>query len=628
MKVASMLPKNLWLRRLVVATLVIFSVGIAVKARALGGTRTLPYASFDPKAVDIGAAQQVVVVRSKGWLDTTAVLEAMEWDGDSWNTVVGPISANLGRSGFALARREGDGSTPAGVFAMTEAFGLRQKPDGTKLKYESVNDDDWWISDPDSPHYNTWQHGPSAGRWREWLGEDLSSDKYATAYRHAVVIDYNRDPIIPGAGSAIFLHVDGGRPTSGCVAIEEAALRKILQWLDPALGPRIVMGPESWLLAPIDAPLAPLEAAVGLASLPPARVLDTRTGQGARQGPLGPQTSIELQIRGTAGVPAEAQVVALNLTATEPTLETYLRVTPTGTPEPTVSNLNVHAGGERANLVLARVGPDGRVRVYNHAGSTHVVADVVGYGSPTTLGGVTLVPPRRVLDTRSGDGVSGGFKDKLASQATLDVLLPGTPPGATAAIVNLPATDPTETTHLAAYAGGAPWPNTSTLNLKRGETIPNLAIVPLSPDRRIRIRNNAGSVNVVADLFGFVVASGGSRYRPATQPARVLDTREGIGRRGQVATGTKLAIEPPGAPATVTGAVFNLTGVNATAPTNLRAWRAGVDELPLISSVNLAPDIAAANLVVSQTDLRGGLQIYNSQGNLDVLADLQGWFVS
>lgn len=56
------------------------------------------------------------------------------------------------------------------------------------------------------------------------------------------MIDYNRNPVVPGAGSAFFLHVSAGRPTAGCVAIPGADLDAVMRWLDPAARPVITIG--------------------------------------------------------------------------------------------------------------------------------------------------------------------------------------------------------------------------------------------------------------------------------------------------------------------------------------------------------------------------------------------------
>jgi len=62
-----------------------------------------------------------------------------------------------------------------------------------------------------------------------------------------------------------------------------------------------------------------------------------------------------------------------------PILNTFVTVYPSGTERPLASNLNVTAGQVIPNMVLARVGPDGAVMMYNNGGLIDLVADVVGY---------------------------------------------------------------------------------------------------------------------------------------------------------------------------------------------------------------------------------------------------------
>jgi L,D-peptidoglycan transpeptidase YkuD (ErfK/YbiS/YcfS/YnhG family) len=61
-------------------------------------------------------------------------------------------------------------------------------------------------------------------------------------YNYAVVMDVNRSPVVPGAGSAFFLHVSVGKPTAGCVAIDSSTLVSIMRWLKPGQHPRIATG--------------------------------------------------------------------------------------------------------------------------------------------------------------------------------------------------------------------------------------------------------------------------------------------------------------------------------------------------------------------------------------------------
>ena len=71
--------------------------------------------------------------------------------------------------------------------------------------------------------------------------------------------------------------------------------------------------------------------------------------------------------------------MVLNLTATEPTAESFVTAWPDGQARPLASNLNVLAGKTAPNLVVVKVGTGGKVDLYNNAGSTHLVADVAGW---------------------------------------------------------------------------------------------------------------------------------------------------------------------------------------------------------------------------------------------------------
>ena len=103
-----------------------------------------------------------------------------------------------------------------------------------------ADDRDRFVDDPRSPHYNTWQRVGADGKAGKW-----SSAEELSAYRLAVVVRHNTDPVEPGAGSAIFLHVWRGphQSTAGCTALDEGALRTLLGWLDQDARPLLVQLP-------------------------------------------------------------------------------------------------------------------------------------------------------------------------------------------------------------------------------------------------------------------------------------------------------------------------------------------------------------------------------------------------
>ncbi|HEX3647798.1 MAG TPA: PKD domain-containing protein [Pseudonocardiaceae bacterium] len=111
----------------------------------------------------------------------------------------------------------------------------------------------------------------------------------------------------------------------------------------------------------------------------PTRLLDTRTTVGGHQGPLGPNGVATLNVVGTAGVPADATSVVLNVTAVAPTQSTFITVYPDGTARPDTSALNVGAGQTVPNLVVVPVGANGKIDFFNHQGQIDLVADLAGY---------------------------------------------------------------------------------------------------------------------------------------------------------------------------------------------------------------------------------------------------------
>ena len=147
------------------------------------------------------------------------------------------VRCALGRSGVGVAKREGDGMTPAGAFPLRQVM---YRPDRleapeTGLSVNAIDPSDGWCDDPRDPRYNQLIRLPcDAGHERLWRDDEL--------YDLLVVIGYNDDPVGSGLGSAIFLHValaDYG-PTEGCVALALPDLMALLRVCSP--GDRIVIG--------------------------------------------------------------------------------------------------------------------------------------------------------------------------------------------------------------------------------------------------------------------------------------------------------------------------------------------------------------------------------------------------
>ncbi|MGB7103647.1 MAG: L,D-transpeptidase family protein [Acidimicrobiales bacterium] len=179
---------------------------------------------------------QVITVEALTAFSQTAVLRTWRLQSDGrYKQVVGPFVAFVGVNGVRPTR-EGLGRTPVGVFTLTQAFG-NEPNNGTKLPYLLVRPEDWWDENPLSAQYNRLVVSSVSP------GGNSENLYYAgVAYAHAVVINYNTDPVVKGAGSGFFLHVSFGAPTEGCVAIPEGDLDRVMRWLNPSLHPVISIG--------------------------------------------------------------------------------------------------------------------------------------------------------------------------------------------------------------------------------------------------------------------------------------------------------------------------------------------------------------------------------------------------
>jgi len=121
------------------------------------------------------------------------------------------------------------------------------------------------------------------------------------------------------------------------------------------------------------------DAGAQLSPIPPRRLLDTRTGVGAAKARVRAGGEVTLKVTGIAGVPAGAQAVALNVSAVRPSQQTFLTVYPTGEQRPEASSLNPDPGAVSANLVIAKVGVDGNITIFNNRGDVDLLADITAY---------------------------------------------------------------------------------------------------------------------------------------------------------------------------------------------------------------------------------------------------------
>jgi hypothetical protein len=111
----------------------------------------------------------------------------------------------------------------------------------------------------------------------------------------------------------------------------------------------------------------------------PARLLDTRNGIGTAAGKVASNGTAVLTINGDSQAPEGATAVLLNVTVDQPDAAGFLTVYPEGT-IPNASNVNFAPAQTVPNLVLGRVGADGKIRIANTSpGTSHVIADVFAW---------------------------------------------------------------------------------------------------------------------------------------------------------------------------------------------------------------------------------------------------------
>ncbi|MFI9330191.1 hypothetical protein ACIGZJ_21905 [Kitasatospora sp. NPDC052868] len=373
--------------------------------------------------------------------------------------------------------------------------------------------------------------------------------------------------------------------------------------------------------------LAPLGK---FAAVTPTRLLDTRDGTGGTTKPVGQASSITLQIAGTAGVPATGvTAVVLNVTATNPTSDSYVSVYPNGQARTSASNLNFTPGQTIPNLVVVPV-TNGKIDFYNNSGTVDLIADITGYY--TTGNGASYSPttPTRLLDTRDG---TGGTTKPVGQASSITLQIAGTAgipaTGVTAVVLNVTATNPTSDSYVSVYPNGQTRTSASNLNFTPGQTIPNLVVVPVT-NGKIDFYNNSGTVDLIADITGYYTTGNGASYSPTT-PTRLLDTRDGTGGTtkpvGQASSITLQIAGTAGIPATgVTAVVLNVTATNPTSDSYVSVYPNGQTRTSA-SNLNFTPGQTIPNLVVVPVT-NGKIDFYNNSGTVDLIADITGYYTA
>ena len=238
----------------------------------------------------------------------------------------------------------------------------------------------------------------------------------------------------------------------------------------------------------------------------------------------------------------------------------------------------------------------------------------------------------RILDTREGLGAPKA-RVGAGGQVTLKVAGVGGVPanGVTAILVNVTAVDPSAGGYLAVYPDGETRPGTSTLNFSKGETLANLAVVPVVDGKIDLVNGAAGTVDILADVSGYYTTTSGAGSLLTTVPAtRILDTRTGLGAaKAKIASkGTvKLGVlgvggVPDGG---VSAVLVNVTAIAPTANGDLQVFPDGLAD-PGTSTLNYVAGQTVSNQAYVKV-IDGKIDVLNdSAGLTDVTVDVLGYF--
>ena len=282
--------------------------------------------------------------------------------------------------------------------------------------------------------------------------------------------------------------------------------RLSMQLGEPTMSPSVT---TSWVDVPVlpatSNPGPPQPAGTGsYTPVVPERLLETRpAGQTGYSGPRpAAGATIELQITGRAGVPTDATAAVLNVTGTNAT-GGYVTVWPCGTPRPNASNLNLPPAGTSPNLVITKIGTNGKVCLYTQ-NPTDLIADINGwYPAGSTY---TPVVPERLLETRPA-GQTGYSGPRPAAGATIELQITGragVPTDATAAVLNVTGTNATGG-YVTVWPCGTPRPNASNLNLPPAGTSPNLVITKIGTNGKVCLYTQ-NPTDLIADINGWYPA--------------------------------------------------------------------------------------------------------------------------
>ncbi len=323
-------------------------------------------------------------------------------------------------------------------------------------------------------------------------------------------------------------------------------------------------------------------------------------GAGPSGGALPPVLIEVLQVAGEYGIPADAEMVAANVTAVTPAENGFITVFPCDEDVPDTSNVNYFTDDIVPNLVLSRISAAGTICVYTTAISD-VIVDVVGYvpaGSAIT----PLTNAARLTDTR----IPNPAPIAAGTTIEVDITTPDeVPDTADLAMLNVTAIASDQPGFLRVAPCGTTPGETSSVNYLPGAIVPNLVITSVGTTGTVCIFTLAPA-NIVVDISAY--ATDGVTTLPT--PRRIYDSRD-LGPILPAGNTVTLDIAGlPDVPDTATAAVYNLTSDAATGP-GFATSHPCQPQPPLVSNLNYLPGQPVANGTITALSPDGELCIYH-----------------
>lgn len=335
----------------------------------------------------------------------------------------------------------------------------------------------------------------------------------------------------------------------------------------------------------------------------PTRVLDTRSGIGARWGRLQPGEVLPLEIGGINA--NDNTAVFMNLTAVDPDQPGFVTAWPCAQAKPATSLVNFEPGRAVPNMAVLAYPAGGLC--FSASSPVHLIADVTAV---TTAGEVTGIAPQRLYDSRAHTRLQAGVELPISIAQQ-----PGIPADASSAALNVTVVGPSQHGYATVKPCGS-GTDASTINFMAGEIVAHFTFGALTNGTLCIVSST--STDVIIDAFGWVGAASPIK---TMAPKRVLDTRASGDPTSDLMSGetVEIALGDAGIPANAGGAIVNVVAADGSEPGFVTVWPCG-QEPPVASTLNLWPFAVPSNqamIKLSDTDklclrpfIAGGSQVH------------------